>query len=110
MKIQGASGLFTDTRAIGADWRFVGEEMKVAANPFLNPMDRMSAGVLGLGVTAVQLANNQITKTEAAVDAAFGVIGFMGPIGATISATYFVGKLGYEYFSGETLFEKPEQR
>lgn len=67
-------------------------------------------GGLGLLVTAVQLKEGQITKTEAAIDAAFGVIGFMGPIGATISATYFVGKLGYEYFSGETLFEKPAQR
>lgn len=59
-------------------------------------------------VTAAQLYNNQITRTEATVDAAFGIIGFMGPIGAGVSATYFLGKLGYEYFSGNTVFEKPQ--
>jgi len=48
--IKGASGLFTDTRAIGADWRFVGEELSIAGNPFLNPIDRMSAGILGVGL------------------------------------------------------------
>ena len=37
-----------------------------------------------------------------------GVISFMGPIGAGIGATYFIGKLGYEYFSGNTVFEKPQ--
>ena len=50
LKITGASGLFTDTRAIGADWRFVGEELSIAGNPYLNPIDRMSAGILGLGL------------------------------------------------------------
>lgn len=64
-------------------------------------------GGLGLLVTGAQLYNNQITETEASIDAAFGVIGFMGPIGAGVSATYFIGKIGYEYFSGNTLFEKP---
>lgn len=64
-------------------------------------------GGLGLLVTGAQLYNNQITGTEASIDAAFGIIGFIGPIGAGISATYFIGKLGYEYYSGNTLFEKP---
>jgi RHS repeat-associated protein len=64
-------------------------------------------GGLGLLVTGAQLYNNQITATEASIDAAFGVIGFFGPIGAGISATYFIGKFGYEYFSGNTVFEKP---
>lgn len=50
LKITGASGLFTDTRAIGADWRFVGEELSIAANPYLNPIDRASAGILGIGL------------------------------------------------------------
>ncbi|HBK83761.1 MAG TPA: hypothetical protein DDZ41_09230, partial [Flavobacterium sp.] len=48
LKISGASGLFTDTRAIGADWRFVGEELSIAANPYLNLIDRASASVLGI--------------------------------------------------------------
>jgi len=39
-----------DTRAIGADWRFVGEELIIAGNPFLNPIDRMTAGILGVGL------------------------------------------------------------
>jgi hypothetical protein len=62
--IKGASGLFTDTRAIGADWRFVGEELSIAVNPYLNPNDRASAGILGIGLglsalpkTLFQLSN-----------------------------------------------------
>lgn len=46
----GLKGLITDTRAIGADWRFVGEELNIAANQFVNPIDRMQAGVLGVGL------------------------------------------------------------
>lgn len=64
-------------------------------------------GGLGLLVTAVQLRENKITVTEAAVDALFGVVGFLGPVGAGISAIYFIGKNAYEQFSGETVFEKP---
>jgi hypothetical protein len=57
-------GLFTDTRAIGADWRFVGEELSIAANPFLKPIDRMSAGILGvgLGICALPKTLFQLTK------------------------------------------------
>ncbi|KIA91881.1 hypothetical protein OC25_18990 [Pedobacter kyungheensis] len=65
-------------------------------------------GGLGIAVTGLQYINGDITGTEAAVDAAFGVIGFFGPIGAGVSATYFLGKMGYEYFSGNTLFDKPK--
>ena len=50
LKISGASGLFTDTRTIGADWRFVGEELSIAGNPCFNAIDRVSAGVLGVGL------------------------------------------------------------
>jgi RHS repeat-associated protein len=67
-----------------------------------------AVGLLGLGVTAAQYYGGHITGLEASVDAAFGIIGFFGPVGAIISATYFVGKLGYEYFSGDDLFDKPE--
>jgi len=48
--IAGPKGLFTDTRAIGADWRFVWEELSIASNPFVDPISRMQAGILGLGV------------------------------------------------------------
>jgi hypothetical protein len=64
-------------------------------------------GGLGLLVSGAQLYNNQIAVTEFGWDAVFGIIGLFGPIGAGISATYFVGKLGYEYFSGKTVFDKP---
>lgn len=64
-------------------------------------------GGLGIAVTGLQYLNGDITGTEAAFDTAFGVIGFFGPIGAGVSATYFLGKMGYEYFSGDTLFDKP---
>ncbi|SFO38927.1 RHS repeat-associated core domain-containing protein [Paenimyroides ummariense] len=50
LKIEGASGLLTDTRAIGADWRFVWEELVVAAHPLSSPSDKASAGLLGVGL------------------------------------------------------------
>jgi len=46
----GAKGLLTDTRAIGADWRFVGEELGIALNPFNDPITRMQAFILGEGL------------------------------------------------------------
>ena len=64
-------------------------------------------GGLGVGVTFVQWRSNQITALEAGIDTAFGIISFMGPVGAGIGGIYFIGKSGYEYFSGNTLFEKP---
>lgn len=36
LEITGATGLLFDTRAIGADWRFVGEEYSIAFNPYNN--------------------------------------------------------------------------
>src|SRR5690554_3509300 len=66
-------------------------------------------GGLGLGMTGYQYFDGQITGTEAVVDAVFGVIGFMGPIGAGVSMTYFIGKYAYESLSGNTLFEKPSE-
>lgn len=38
----------------------------------------------------------------------FGVIRFLGPIGAGFRDAYFVGKASYEYISGDPLSEKPE--
>ncbi|NQX41281.1 RHS repeat-associated core domain-containing protein [Pedobacter steynii] len=68
-----------------------------------------AAGIVGVGITGYQYFNGQITGTEAAVDLAFGAIGFMGPIGATISIMYFGGKFAYESISGKPLFDKPTQ-
>ena len=65
-------------------------------------------GGAGLGLTVYQRMDGQITNTEFFVDSAFGVIGFMGPVGAGVSLVYFGGKAAYEYYSGNTLFTKPK--
>lgn len=64
-------------------------------------------GGIGIAVTLAQYTTGQISGKEAFVDTAFGIIGFFGPIGAAVSATYFLGKFAYEQISGETIFEKP---
>jgi hypothetical protein len=64
-------------------------------------------GAFGLGMTAVEYFNGNVSGFEATTDAVFGVIGFLGPVGAGVSILYFGGKMLYEYSSGETLFEKP---
>ena len=49
LNITGASGLFLDTRAIGADWYFVKQELSIAAtNP--NYRTRINAFSLGVGL------------------------------------------------------------
>lgn len=78
----------------------IASNAKMAGNVF---------GGLGIAVTVVQYQQGQITGVEASVDAFFGFVGFLGPVGATISATYFVGKLAYETISGDTLFTKPKK-
>jgi hypothetical protein len=50
LKINGASGLFFDTRAIGADWQFVGQELNIAFTPYFDPVTRVQSGVLGIGL------------------------------------------------------------
>jgi hypothetical protein len=55
LDVAGGAGLFTDTRAIGADAKFVSEQFNIAMNPYLNPLDRGSAFILGnaLGIAAI---------------------------------------------------------
>ncbi|MGY0408847.1 MAG: RHS repeat-associated core domain-containing protein [Polaribacter sp.] len=50
LNVAGASGLFTDSRAIGADWKFVSEELDIASNPFFSPKTRIYSGILGVGL------------------------------------------------------------
>jgi RHS repeat-associated protein len=50
LKITGAAGLFTDTRAIGADYTFVGEELSIAMMTGLPIKTRVQAGLLGTGL------------------------------------------------------------
>lgn len=49
---EGAMGLLTDTRAIGADYKFVAQELKIALNPFNGALnaDKQAAGMLGVGL------------------------------------------------------------
>lgn len=64
-------------------------------------------GGIGLLITYTQYTSGEISEWETSTDAFFGVVGFFGPVGATISILYFGGKALYEYLSGETLFTKP---
>ncbi len=50
LKIKGPRGLFTDTRAIGADWRFVAEEVGVVLNPASSINEKLQATYLGFGL------------------------------------------------------------
>ncbi|WP_317129501.1 RHS repeat domain-containing protein [Chryseobacterium candidae] len=49
---EGAMGLLTDTRAIGADYKFVAQELKIALNPFngATSADKQAAGMVGVGL------------------------------------------------------------
>ena len=66
LRIEGIKGLLTDTRAIGADWRFVLEEFAIANNVFNNPIDRVKASALGigLGVLATPKTIYQLSKAD----------------------------------------------
>ncbi|MFI8606040.1 hypothetical protein ACIGCP_16355 [Cellulophaga baltica] len=46
--IEGASGLFKDPRAIGADYIFIKEELTIALNPYLPIKTRVFAGGFGV--------------------------------------------------------------
>ena len=61
LNVSGASGLFTDPRAIGADWRFVFEEYTIVANPAANPIDRFQAFILGTGLGFASLPKTLLT-------------------------------------------------
>lgn len=70
-----------------------------------------AVGAVGVGITAYQyLGQKSITGKEAAWDTAMGVVGFLGPWGAAASLTYFGGKALYEYYSGDTVFDKPNKQ
>ena len=55
LEITGALGLLTDTRAIGADYKFASEELQIASNPFLPTKTRLYAGTLGVGLGLLAL-------------------------------------------------------
>ena len=66
-------------------------------------------GGAGILLSTYQYANNEISGTEALVDSVMGVVGLLPGWGTGISVLYFGGKALYEYYSGETLFEKPKK-
>ncbi|HAN00721.1 MAG TPA: hypothetical protein DCQ26_19175 [Marinilabiliales bacterium] len=72
LKIKGVVGLFTDTRAIGADYRFLVEELGVAVNPFngADLITRSQAFTLGegLGLAAFPKTIFQLSKSAGFVD------------------------------------------
>jgi RHS repeat-associated protein len=49
LKAVGASGLFMDSRTIGADWKFVSEEFAIASMP-IDLKTRVQAFILGVGL------------------------------------------------------------
>ena len=50
LNISGVKGLLTDRRAIGADWRFVKEQLQIATFPYFDPKSRIDAAALGIGL------------------------------------------------------------
>lgn len=67
-------------------------------------------GGIGISITAYQyFEQGSITGKEFTVDTIMGVAGFLGPWGAAASLVYFGSKGIYEYYSGETVFDKPNK-
>ncbi|WP_430614141.1 RHS repeat-associated core domain-containing protein [Flavobacterium sp. JP2137] len=56
--IEGLKGLLTDPRAIGADWRFVREELAIAVLA-PDPKTKIYAGTLGIGLGLLASSKNQ---------------------------------------------------
>ncbi|WP_437919713.1 hypothetical protein [Sphingobacterium sp. LRF_L2] len=56
----GASGLFLDNRTIGADWKFVSEELTIASMPF-DSKTRLQAATLGIGLGLASLPKTLAT-------------------------------------------------
>lgn len=50
--------------SIGADWRFVGEELLIAGNDFARSKDRLSAGVLGVGLGLASLGKTVMKLSQ----------------------------------------------
>jgi len=57
LQINGASGLFFDTRAIGADWKFVGEQFQLF-QIMSDPVNKANSLILGIG-----LGSSALSKT-----------------------------------------------
>ena len=62
LRAAGAKGLLTDSRTIGADWRFVKEEFGIAFNPGnRNEHEKLDAFFLGIGLGLAALPKTIVT-------------------------------------------------
>lgn len=86
LKIEGAGGLFFNTKAIGADWRFVAEELFIyASTSSLEDSDsKLSALLLGvgLGLAATPKTYYQLFIKRMGI---FNMLGFYINVGEVIS-------------------------
>lgn len=62
----GFIGLLTDSRAIGADWKFVREELEIAMDPIAlyGTKERIKAGVLGVGLGFIYSFKTVLTLSQ----------------------------------------------
>lgn len=61
-------------------------------------------GIFGLGLVAIDIGAKGL-NTSNGLDATFGVIGLIGPIGAAVSGVYFVGNLLTVGITGRSIGE-----
>lgn len=66
LRVTGASGLLFDTRAIGADWQFVREELSIAAISPFDSKTRTQAAVLGIGLGLAALGKTLMHQATVA--------------------------------------------
>ncbi|WP_317501689.1 hypothetical protein [Flavobacterium sp. DG1-102-2] len=83
-----------------------------AASSFLKTSFKYTGnalGALGMLYTTYQYFNKEINSNEAIVDLFMAGIGMSGnPYAVSASLAYFIGKGIYEYSTGNTLFDKPQ--
>lgn len=62
-----------------------------------------AAGYVGIAITAYQVINGQISFQQGVIDLGMVALGmFGGSTGIAISATYFIGKAGLEWYNDTT--------
>jgi RHS repeat-associated protein len=75
--VKGGGGLFFETKAIYADWRFVKQQLYYAiVMPSINPKDQIKAGLLGvgLGICALPKAGVALSNNYSATQVKIGAI------------------------------------
>ena len=64
MEIAGANGLFTETSATGADWKFVADQALVVLNSESTWEEKGIAAATGLGMACVATAKTAYTHVK----------------------------------------------